>query len=130
MGKITCRRIARRQHGSGTDQLFRDLAGRAGVDPTALELTEIARTEDDAVQMVQRGAADVAFGLEAVASAHGLAFAPVITEEFALIVDRRAWFDPPLQTFARFCRSAAFAERAALLRGYDAGSFGTVVWNG
>jgi hypothetical protein len=40
-------------------------------------------------------------------------------ERYDLGVDRRAWFDPPMQALVAFCRSPAFAARAAALSGYD-----------
>jgi len=42
-----------------------------------------------------------------------------VEERYDLVVDRRAWFDPPMQTLMAFCRSPAFTARAAALSGYD-----------
>jgi len=122
-------RLAPRQPESGTDSLFRELAARDGLDLGKVDFAEIARTEDDAVEMVVRGEADAAFGLEAVALTYGLEFAPVIGEHFALIVDRRAWFEPQVRAFAEFCASDAFRSRAEAYGGYDVGEFGKVLWN-
>src|SRR6056297_3287784 len=122
-------RLAPRQPESGTDSLFRELAARDGLDLGRVDFAEIARTEDDAVEMVVRGEADAAFGLEAVALTYGLEFAPVIGEHFALIVDRRAWFGPQVRAFAEFCASEAFRSRAEAYGGYDVGEFGKVLWN-
>ena len=118
-----------RQAGSGTDTLFRHLAARDGLDLSALDLAEVARTEDDAVECVRRGEADATFGLEAVARGYGLAFVPVIEEEFALLVDRRAWFTPAWQTLMAFAGTKDFDARARALGGYDVGGCGAVVWN-
>lgn len=123
-------RLAPRQPESGTDRLFRDLAAAERLDLDALTLTDIARSEDEAVEAVRRGSADVTFGLEAVARAYGLRFTPLVVEEFALLVDRKAWFDPAFQTFQSFCHSEAFARRAAEMGGYDTAGFGAVLWNG
>mgnify|MGYP006277232615 FL=1 len=122
-------RIVARQPESGAHALFRARAAAAGLDPDALDWAETARTEDDAAAAVRRGAADVAFGLEAVAATHGLTFAPLLEEEFALLVDRKAWFDPPLQGLMTFCTTERFAARAAELGGYDTRPLGTVLWN-
>lgn len=122
-------RLAPRQPESGTDSLFRELAARDGLDLASVDFAEIARTEDDAVGMVVRGEADVAFGLEAVALTYGLDFAPVIGEHFALVVDRKAWFEPQVRTLAEFCASNAFRSRARAYGGYDVGDFGKVLWN-
>ena len=48
----------------------------------------------------------------------------------ARVVDRRAWFEPPMQRFLDFCRSPAFASRAEELDGYDILDFGKVHFNG
>lgn len=83
------KRIVPRQPESGTDALFRELLGKGGIDMSQLRFTDVARTEDEAVEAVRRGAADAAFGLEAVARSYGLEYLPIIEEEFALLVDRK-----------------------------------------
>ncbi|SFH32076.1 DNA binding domain-containing protein, excisionase family [Palleronia marisminoris] len=123
------RRIVPRQPGSGTDTLFRNLAAREGLDRSSLDVAEVARTEDEAVETVRRGEADAAFGLEAVAKSYGLDFVPIVEEEFALIVDRKAWFEPPMQTLMTFFASDAFRARAEAYGGYDITGLGAVVWN-
>ena len=122
-------RVVPRQPGSGTEILFDERARAAGIDPADIDRIATARTETDAAQAVARGDADVAFGLEAVARSFGLKFAPVIEERFDLLVDRAAWFSPPLQALAAFCAGPEFAARAANLGGYDVSAFGTVRWN-
>ena len=122
-------RLAPRQDSSGTAGLLRDLAGEAGLDLSEVTLTPLERTEDEAVQSVRRGEADVTFGLESVAHSYGLRFVPVIEERFDLLLDRKAWFDPPLQTLMAFCRSETFRARADSLGGYDLSRLGEVVWN-
>ena len=109
--------------------MFRDLAAQAKLDLNTVTLTDVARSEDDAVESVRRGEADVTFGLEAVALSYGLRFTPLIQEEFALLVDRKAWFQPGFQTFIQFCRTDAFVQRAAAMGGYDLAGFGRVLWN-
>lgn len=122
-------RVVPRQSGAGTQALFEGLAAEAGLLPGQPAMAAIARTEDEAVQAVQRGEADVAFGLEAVARSHGLVFHPVLWEEFALLIDRKAWFDPQLQRFRAFCQTPAFATHAANLGGYDLTPLCAVLWN-
>ncbi|SDG98339.1 helix-turn-helix transcriptional regulator [Alloyangia pacifica] len=122
-------RLAPRQDSSGTAGLLRDLAAEAGLDLGSVTLTPLERTEDEAVQSVRRGEADVTFGLESVAHSYGLRFVPVIEERFDLLLDRKAWFDPPLQTLIAFCRSETFRARAGSLGGYDLSRLGEVVWN-
>lgn len=122
-------RIVPRQPGSGTDTLFKELAARDGLDLSHLDLAQVARTEDDAVETVRRGDADAAFGLEAVARTYGLEFMPVIEESFALLVDRKSWFEPQMQMLVKFCKTGDFLSRAKTSGGYDVEDFGSVVWN-
>ena len=129
LGDLASLRVVPRQPGSGTDTLLRGLAKRAGLDLPTQAHAEVARTEDDAVEAVRRGEADVAFGLEAVARNYGLEFAPVIEEHFALLVDRKAWFEAQVQALMTFCASTAFQSRAQTYGGYDITPFGEVLWN-
>ena len=122
-------RLVPRQSGSGSDTLFRHLAAREGLGLSVLDMAEVARTEDEAVEAVRRDEADAAFGLEAVARGYGLDFVPILDEEFALLVDRTAWFEPPMQALMTFCASETFRTRAEAFGGYDIDALGTVVWN-
>lgn len=122
-------RICPRQPEAGTARLFRILAERENVALDTLKWTSEARTEDEAVEAVRRGEADVTFGLEAVARSFGLGFSSVIQEQFALLVDRKAWFSPGFQTLIEFCRRKPFQDRAAQLGGYDVTRMGEVLWN-
>ncbi|WP_238367246.1 helix-turn-helix transcriptional regulator [Mesobacterium pallidum] len=129
LADLSGRRVVPRQPESGTDTLFRELAAKDGLDLGALDLAPVARTEDEAVEAVRRGDAEVAFGLEAVARGYGLSFVPIVEEHFALLVDRKAWFDAPMQALMAFCRSDTFAARAASTGGYDTSALGQVAWN-
>lgn len=123
------RRLVPRQDGSGTATLFHRLVRDSGLDLGQFEFADVARTEDDAVEIVLRGEADVAFGLYAVARTYGLEFEPVLDESFALLVDRTAWFDREFQTLLEFCKSRKFRERADAYGGYDLAELGRIVWN-
>lgn len=122
-------RVAPRQPESGTHALFEHLVAGSGTDPGGMELTPVARTETDAVQCVARGDADVTFGLEAVARDFNLNFVPLVTERFDLLADRRAWFEPQMQTLLEFCTGPEFRERAEAMGGYDIDGLGDVRWN-
>lgn len=129
MADLAGRRVAPRQSESGSAALFRSLAHRDGLDLDRVEFTEVARTEDEAVQSVRRGDAEATFGLASVAESYGLGFRPLVEERFDLLVDRKAWFEPPLQTFFGFCRGTAFRQRARAEAGYDTDGLGEVLWN-
>lgn len=121
--------VCPRQPEAGTHRLFRELAAKEGLSLDRVTFTPEARTEDDAVEAVRRGEADVTFGLEAVARSFGLSFQPIIEEHFALLVDRQAWFSPAFQTLLTFCQSKAFSARAKALGGYEVSGLGEVLWN-
>ncbi len=122
-------RLSPRQPGSGTHGLFLELTAAAGVDTSRITQTPVARTEDAAVESVRRGEADVTFGLETVARSFGLEFVPLVEEEYSILVDRKAWFDKPMQTLLDFCGTSAFRDRAQNSGGYDVSKFGEVLWN-
>ncbi|RIA47199.1 helix-turn-helix transcriptional regulator [Dichotomicrobium thermohalophilum] len=114
---------------TGSQTLFETLRAEAGLKHDDIELIAPARSEADAVLAVVDGKADAAFGLKCLARRFRLAFVPLISERFDLLVSRRAWFDPPFQTLLSFCRRPEFAEKAADLGGYDVSGFGTVHFN-
>jgi putative molybdopterin biosynthesis protein len=124
------RRIVPRQAEAGAHSLLLHILKEAGLTPDDLELMPPVRTEVDAALAVLEGKAEATFGLAALAAQYRLPFLPVVEERFDLVVDRRAWFDPPMQRFLGFCQSPAFVARAHELDGYDISEFGTVHYNG
>lgn len=124
------RTLTPRQTGAGTRTLFEHLLREAGVLVDAIRMAPVARSEADAVLDVATGVSDATFGLEALAHQHKLGFVPLIAERFDILVSRRAYFEPPMQKFVRFLTSAAFADHAAAMKGYDATDAGSVRWNG
>ncbi len=130
VGDLDGLRVATRQPEAGAEQLFRHLLAEAGATPQAWAATVSVRSEAEAALAVAEGRADAAFGLAAAAAPYGLDFAPIVEERFDLLVDRRSWFDPPLQRLWAFCRTQAFADRAERTAGYDVSSLGEVRWNG
>lgn len=124
------RRVTPRQTESGAQAFFDHLLDCARLSIGDLEMTAPARTEADAALAVLEGKADAAFGLASFAAQYRLPFVPLIEERFDLLVDRRAWFEPPMQTFLNFCRTKTFLARAGELAGYDISGFGRVRFNG
>ena len=74
--------------------------------------------------------ADVGLAVAAVARQLRLDFVPLHRERFDLLVRRRAYFEPPVQTLLAFARSEAFTARAAEMGGYDISNLGRIVYNG
>jgi excisionase family DNA binding protein len=136
-GKITGiadlkgRRVALRQPKAGGQILFDHLLAAAGLTRADIKpVANPARTEADAAAAVASGQADAAPGLEAMASQFRLGFVALVTERYDIAIERRAFFAPRWQALTAFCRSAAFAAKAAELGGYDLSGHGAVHWNG
>jgi len=123
-------KLVPRQPEAGSQRLLEYLLEDAGIAVDRLDLAGVARTETDAALAVTDGSGDVALGLQSLARQYRLSFVPVMRERFDLLVDRRAWFDEPMQTFLDFCHSEAFRKRVADLGGYDTAGMGKVVFNG
>ncbi|MCL6421480.1 helix-turn-helix transcriptional regulator [Aestuariirhabdus haliotis] len=122
--------LACRQPGAGSQRLLMQLIEQAGLTPDEFTFSQVAHSEADAVLMVNQGKADAALGLQGLAEQYGLAFVPVLEERFDLLVDRKSWFEAPMQRFVRFCQSAVFSEKAREYQGYDVSGFGSVWYNG
>jgi excisionase family DNA binding protein len=123
-------RIVRRQATAGAGLWLDHALAQAGLAEAALWTEALARTETEAAAAVASGEADAAAGLEASARPFGLGFLPLVDEAFDLAVDRRAYFEPPLQRLFAFARSPTFAAKAGALGGYDPSQLGVVRWNG
>ena len=122
-------RFAARQEDAGAQVLLRQLLETSPLAAEDIDITLRARSETDAALAVLEGRAEASFGLQSLAAQYRLGFVPIIEERFDLAVDRRAWFEPPLQAFIDFCRSPAFRARAKAFAGYDVSGFGTVQFN-
>ncbi|MEO1158933.1 MAG: helix-turn-helix transcriptional regulator [Pseudomonadota bacterium] len=123
------RTLASRQPEAGSQMLFAKLLDEAGLAEPDFNWTAPVRSETDAALLVQDGNADISFGLSGVAAQLRLEFVPIVEERYDLAVDRQAWFDPPMQALVAFCRSSAFAARAAALSGYDISGQFDVLYN-
>ncbi|WP_144299421.1 helix-turn-helix transcriptional regulator [Elioraea rosea] len=123
-------RVIGRQARAGSHVLFCHLLAEAGVRLDALALLPApALAEDEVAAAVAEGRAEAGFGIRAEAAARGLGFIPLIRERFDLVMERRHYFDAPLQRLLGFARSEAFAARAARMGGYDIGEAGAVAFN-
>jgi excisionase family DNA binding protein len=123
-------RFAARQPESGSHRLLMHLLAEAGVRADDLSIApRVAHGESEVAAIVCEGHADVGLGVEAAAHEHGLAFVPLTTERVDLVMHRRDAFEPPLQALLAWMRTAAFAAKAEVLRGYDVSHAGRVVFN-
>ncbi len=123
------RTVVPRQTDSGAQRLFEHQLAAAGVERDRLTWSPVSHSESDAVLAVAQGAAEAAFGLEALSRPYGLHFVPLVEERFDLLVDRRAWFEPPMQRLLTFCATTEFRDHAETLAGYDLTVHHKVHWN-
>ncbi len=126
-------RVGRRSDGAGSrelfDRLMAELAARQGRRPAIDLVRDDLESENDAALAVRLGYVDAVFGAQAAANALGLGFVPIIRERVDLLVNRRSYFEAPLQTLFEFCRTTAFNAHARALGGYDLAGHGRVIWN-
>ncbi len=113
------RKVVPRQAEAGSQVLLEALLQQRGVDATALDWTQAARSEVDAVIEVVEGRADATFGLATLASQYRLDFVAVIDERYDILLQRQAWFEPTWQSLVEFCRLPEFRQYASELAGYD-----------
>lgn len=123
-------RVIDRQEGAGSSLLLGRLLTEAGVDRSEIAFVdEIAVNHTDVAREVHAGHADAGLGIEAAARDAGLAFLPLVQERFDLLVDRREYFEAPVQSLLGLTGTARFSERAAALGGYDLSETGSVRYN-
>ena len=121
-------RLVVRPEGAGAQQLLLALLKREGAALSDVGSTLEAPTGPDIAQAIRAGHGDCGVATRAVAAAAGLAFVPLQTERFDLIMRQRDAFRPPLQKLLKLLTSPALAQRAAELGGLDVSGAGTVRW--
>lgn len=120
-------RIALRPDGAGAQLLLLSLLGKAGLMPDALNaIKPPCPTGSDIAQAIRSGRADCGVATRSVARAADLDFLPLTWEMFDLVLRQRDYFLPGPQALFEFLRTAAFAERAAEMGGYDVTAAGRV----
>jgi putative molybdopterin biosynthesis protein len=121
-------RLINRQGGSGTRILLDYRLKQLGLAPDDIagydneEFTHMA-----VAAAVVSGAADVGLGIHAAARALGLAFIPVVTEQYDLLMTRSHFDAPAIQALLGVITSDRFKARVAALGGYHTERTGTVL---
>lgn len=123
-------RFAARQKEAGSHVLLEHLLSEHSLRPEDLAIVgPTARNETEVALAVAEGTADAGLGIASVAQQLSLDFIPIWRERYDLVVWRRQYFEPAIQKLLGFARSAAFADRAKRLAGYDIGGIGRVRYN-
>jgi len=118
--------VVPRQPDAGSQQLLLKLMHEAQLTEESVRFIDPARTENDVAEAINNEQADVGFGLQSIAEASNLPFLPVIEERFDILVDRRSYFEDPMQRLLKFCNSSKFIHRANTVSGYNCEKLGTV----
>ncbi len=123
-------RVIDRQREAGSHILLQHLLAREGLEVSDLDiLAQPARSETDLGLAVLEGKADAGVAVATVAKQYRLDFVPLHRERYDLLMRRRDYFEPPVQSLLAFTRTDAFAARARDLEGYDVSGLGRVVYN-
>jgi putative molybdopterin biosynthesis protein len=121
-------RFASRARGTGTRVLLEELLAAQKLPASTIEGHQ--RTEPShraAAEAVASGSADAAFGIEAAARAPGLAFVPLVQEQYFLVTLQHALDQPQVQTLLTLLRSEAWRAQLNAIPGYDAQGSGEVL---
>jgi putative molybdopterin biosynthesis protein len=113
-------RFVNRQPGSGTRLLMDHLLAEAQLAPEHIEGYH-SRTEHTHVAVaaaVASGAADAGLGIEAAAAEFGLAFTPLIEEDYYLVCLKDALATPAVESLRRTLAAPAWAQALSALPGY------------
>jgi putative molybdopterin biosynthesis protein len=113
-------RFVNRQPGSGTRLLCDHLLRSAAVDPQTL-VGYHSMSEDTHVAVaatIAAGAGDVGLGIEAAAREFGLAFVPLLEEDYYLVCLKEALPTPALVRLRQALASAEWAKTLQSLSGY------------
>ena len=124
------KRFIGRQDGAAAQLLFERHVSKAGVQLDSIHTVRIARSETEAALSIVEGDADVAFGLRSFADRYRLEFVPVCIEQFDLVIDRFAYFEPGIQTLLQFAKSQGFKAEVERYLGYDVSELGAIRLNG
>nr|WP_145547777.1 substrate-binding domain-containing protein [Variovorax boronicumulans] len=113
-------RFVARQPSSGTRLLTDHLLAQHGVAPEDVPgyTTHMEDTHVAVAAAIASGAADVGIGIEAAAAEAGLAFAPLVDENYYLLCHQEDLETPPLRALRARLASPAWADALARLPGY------------
>lgn len=117
--------IVNREAGSGARRLLDARFDRLGIDGGKVRgYASEAHGHLPAAWQVQTGAADCCIATRAAARLFGLAFLPLATERYDLVIRRRDLETPPAQTMLDVLSRAAFRRELESLGGYDTSASG------
>jgi putative molybdopterin biosynthesis protein len=116
-----------RQKGSGTRMLLDHHLAKRGIDPASIAGYGREATTHLAVALaVKTGEAEAGMGVYSAAKALDLAFVPVATERYELVMHREMLDDPRIAALVETVSSEAFKEILQDLGGYETDETGVL----
>ena len=113
-------RFVNRQEGSGTRQLLDFNLQEMGIDSGKIKGYEKeVYTHFEVGLSILSGEADAGIGSAAIGKLLGLAFKPITSECFDMILDKQTYFQPGIQSFIEALKSDTFQSRVEKIGGYD-----------
>lgn len=122
-------RFVSRQPSSGTRLLTEHLLEQSEVSPEDVPgyTTHMEDTHVAVASSIASGAGDVGIGIEAAAMEAGLAFSPLVDENYYLLCLKEDLETPPLRALRKRLASTAWAEALQKLPGYGVNRPGEVL---
>ena len=121
-------RFVNRQRGTGTRVVLEELLAAAQIASGGIAAFEVTEPSHQAsAQAVASGAADVAFGIEAAASAKGLNFVPLAQEQYFLATLAGHLNDPHVTALLAALRTPEWCKALNAIPGYRAERSGEVL---
>ena len=122
-------RFVNRQPGSGTRVWLDAMLRRQGIPSSQIEgYADERMTHSEIANAIAEGQAGVGLGLEGAARPYGLAFIPLIQEQYDLVIPAQHFNAPPLQALISWISRPESRERISSLAGYKTTSTGKVTW--
>ncbi len=123
-------RVVLRQPEAGSHVLLCHLLAEKGFEINQLlSAVTMARNQIEVAMTVASGKADVGLGVAAVVHNLPLSFIDLHKERYDLVLNRRDYFEAPMQRLIAFTRTPIFRERAAEFPGYDIDDLGKIHYN-
>jgi putative molybdopterin biosynthesis protein len=119
-----------RQKGSGTRLLLDYHLQKLGLVPEGIDGYEKeVYTHFEVGLSILSGEADVGIASAAVGKLLGLAFKPITSECFDMILDQSTYFQSGVQSFIETLKSDAFRGRVEKIGGYDFQDSGKILYS-
>lgn len=121
-------RFINRQKGSGTRLITDQFLADEQLQPREIRGYEVEEyTHLGVATRIASGAADVGVGIEAAARQLGLAFVPLVPEDYFLLAAHTSLEQAGVKKVIEVLRDPAFRRRVAGLAGYDTSASGDIV---